>query len=194
MTIQLYMLRHGPTSAPTGSFIGRTDAGLSGHGLERLDGVLPYLTDIDCWYASPMLRTRRTVEELRQRGCIIEDIVYDTRLQEIDFGRWEQKTFAGIAAADPELIRSWNDYENFTFPRGEAVHDFIGRVQEMLHLFSQSDCTGIGIMTHGGVIRTMICLALGIPTRDYLLFDVRPASLTILELFDRGAVLKGLNL
>jgi broad specificity phosphatase PhoE len=194
MTIQLYIFRHGPTSASPASFIGSTDAGLSGHGLERLTGVIPYLTDIDCWYASPMRRTRQTVEELRERGCSIQDIVYDNRLREIDFGRWEQKTFSEIAAADPVLVLSWKDYENFTFPQGEAVHDFIRRVQEMLNLFTELNKDRIGIMTHGGVIRTMICLALGIPARDYLLFDVQPASLTLLELYDQGGVLKGLNL
>jgi hypothetical protein len=41
----------------------------------------------------------------------------------------------------------------------------------------------------------MICLALGLPPRSYLLFDVRPASLTVLELFPGGSgVLRGLNL
>lgn len=194
MTTLLYLLRHGPTSAPAGSFIGCTDVGLSGHGLERLTRVLPYLSGIECWYVSPMERTRQTVAELQQRGCSIPDIVYEDRLREIDFGRWEQKTFKEIAALDPGLVNSWKDYENFTFPRGETVQDFIGRVQEMLESFTNTNHNRIGIMTHGGVIRTMICLALGIPTRDYLLFDVQPASLTMLELYDQGGILKGLNL
>ncbi len=194
MTTLLSLLRHGPTSAPVGSFIGSTDAGLSGHGLERLTGVLPYLSDIECWHASPMQRTRQTLAELQRRGCSIHDIVYEDRLREVDFGRWEQKTFIEIAAADPDLINSWQDYENFTFPKGEAVQAFILRVREMLEVLYCSDHNSIGIMTHGGVIRTMICLALNIPVRDYLLFDVQPASLTLLELYDQGGILKGLNL
>jgi alpha-ribazole phosphatase/probable phosphoglycerate mutase len=64
----------------------------------------------------------------------------------------------------------------------------------MLDFFNALPEAKIGVMTHGGVIRTMICLALGLDAKNYLLFDVRPASLTVLELFDQGGVLSGLNL
>jgi broad specificity phosphatase PhoE len=194
MATQLYLLRHGPSSAPVGSFVGSTDVPLSGKGLERLSGLIPSLQEMDCWYCSPMLRTRRTVDELQRHGCQIKGIQIADGLREIDFGRWEQKTFAEITAADPDLMQVWQDYENFVFPRGEAVSDFNGRIQEMLETFMQSGHARIGVMTHGGVIRTMICLALGISVRNYLLFDVQPASLTILDLYSEGGVLKGLNL
>jgi len=91
-------------------------------------------------------------------------------------------------------VDAWQEYADFSFPGGEAVADFVQRVGEMLAVFSSSGLERIAVVTHGGVIRTMICLALGLPARHYLLFDVRPASLSVLELFDRGGVLKGLNL
>jgi broad specificity phosphatase PhoE len=194
MTTHLHLLRHGPTAAPGGRFIGSTDVGLSGQGLERLSGAIGHLTNIDCWYASPMLRTRQTVDQLKQRGCAVKDVIYDARLQEIDFGRWEQKTFTEISVTDPTLIADWQEYESFSFPEGESVHNFIGRVREMLELFADSEHEHIAVMTHGGVIRTMISLALGISPGSYLLFDVQPASLTQLDLYDQGGVLRGLNL
>ncbi len=194
MATRLYLLRHGPTTASAGSFIGSTDVALSGRGLERLPGLIPLLQEMDCWYCSPMLRTRQTVDVFRHNGCSIDEVLYDERLREIDFGRWERQTFAEIAAADPDLIDDWQEYEKFVFPRGEAVSDFSGRVREMLSTFMQSGHDRIGVMTHGGVIRTMICLALGISVRSYLLFDVQPASMTILELYSEGGILKGLNL
>ena len=149
MPTQLYLLRHGPTSAPAGSFVGSTDVSLSGQGLERLTGTIPCLQEIDCWYCSPMLRTRQTVDELQQRGCRIDEIRFDNGLREIDFGRWEQKTFAEIVAADPDLIRAWEGYEDFVFPRGEAVEDFIERVQMMLDRFVDTGLDRIAVVTHG---------------------------------------------
>lgn len=193
MAKQLYLFRHGPTTAATGSLVGSTDVPLSGKGLARLATLTSHLRDADLWYCSPMLRARQTLDMLRQYGYGTGEIQYDERLREIDFGRWEMKTFHEIAACDPDLVSAWNRYMDFVFPDGEAVNDFIRRVQEMLESFTSAGGDRIVVMTHGGVIRTMICLALGISARNYLLFDVQPASLTILELFEEGGVLKALN-
>jgi len=198
MPTQLFLLRHGPTSAPPGCFAGSSDVPLSGQGLARLDKISAQLKNIDCWYCSPMLRTRQTLQHLRHLGCRVGEPVYDERLREIDFGRWELQTFADIAAKDEELLPAWNQYLDFVFPEGEAVPTFIQRVEAMLAVFSGMETsTGtntVAVVTHGGVIRTMICLALGISPRNYLLFDVQPASLTVLDLFSEGGVLRGLNL
>jgi broad specificity phosphatase PhoE len=194
MPTQLFLLRHGPTAAPAGCFVGSTDVALSGNGLTRLDNLIPLLSETDSWYCSPMRRTRQTLEQLQQRGCSVDTPVYDERLREIDFGRWEMQTFADIAAQDEDQLAAWNQYLDFVFPEGEAVADFIARVTTMLAILSESEHKSISVMTHGGVIRTMICLALGISPRNYLLFDVQPASLTVVQLFSRGGVLRGLNL
>ncbi|WP_446008104.1 histidine phosphatase family protein [Candidatus Electrothrix sp.] len=194
MPTQLFLLRHGPTAAPSGCFVGSTDVSLSGKGLTRLDTLIPLLRETDCWYCSPMLRTRQTLERLQQLGCSVDTPVYDERLREIDFGRWEMQTFTDIAVQDEDQLAAWNQYLDFVFPEGEAVADFIERVDAMLALFSACEQKSIAVMTHGGIIRTMICLALGISPHNYLLFDVQPASLTVLQLFSEGGVLCGLNL
>ncbi len=191
--VRLFLLRHGPTTAPQGCFAGSTDLPLSGQGLAGLKELLPHLQEIETWYCSPMRRTRQTLDCLCQQGCQIKQPVYDARLREIDFGAWEMKTFAEIAAADPEQIVAWQDYERFAFPNGETVADFLQRTQEMLAVLAASG-KQVAAVTHGGVIRAMICMALGLPPRSYLLFDVRPASLTVLDLFSNGAVLRALNL
>jgi len=191
---RLHLLRHGPTVAPKGYFVGSTDVPLSGQGLSRLAGLTTHLQTVDCWYCSPMLRTKQTFDRLRESGCPVNSPVYDQRLREIDFGRWEMRTFAEIAAADPGGVEEWNQYPDFAFPEGESVPDFIQRTKEMLTIFTAADCKNIAVMTHGGIIRTMICLALGLSVRNYLLFEVQPASLTILELFSEGGILRGLNI
>ncbi len=197
MPTRLFLLRHGPTSAPSGCFVGRSDVPLSGQGLSRLANTADLLKDIDSWYCSPMLRARQTLERLQKEGCPVDAPVYDDRLREIDFGRWELQTFADIAAQDQEQFAAWNQYLDFVFPEGEAVAAFIQRVETMLAVFggmeSNTGTRTVAVVTHGGVIRTMICLALGISPRNYLLFDAQLASLTVLELFSEGGVLRGLN-
>ncbi|WP_339133903.1 MAG: histidine phosphatase family protein [Candidatus Electrothrix sp. GW3-4] len=194
MPTRLLLLRHGPTTAPSGCLVGSSDVPLSGQGLARLGNIVTDVKGGECWYCSPMLRTRQTLEHVRQLGCPVGEPLYEDRLREINFGRWELQTFADIAAQDKEQLAAWNQYLDFVFPEGEAVSAFIARVEAMLAMFSASEHNTVAVMTHGGVIRTMICLALGISPRNYLLFDVQPASLTVLELFSEGGVLRGLNL
>ena len=194
LAIQLYLIRHAPTTAPQGSLAGSSDLPLSGEGVARLASVSKKLTGVDSWFCSPMLRTRQTLEIIEQKGCTIDGVHYDNRLREMDFGRWELKTFADIAALEPDRVNDMENYLDFVFPQGERVADFIDRVQEMLQLFSASNNDRIAVVTHGGIIRTMICLALNICPSNYLLFTVDYASLSILEMYSRGGVLRGLNL
>lgn len=194
MATRLFLVRHGQTTADAGCFVGSTDLGLSGQGLERLARVSSHVNCLEDWYCSPMIRTRQTLDKLAEFDSTVTRVTHDSRLREIDFGRWEMQTFAEIAATDPELLAGWQQYLDFSFPKGESVADFVCRVQEMLDSLCALDKESVGVMTHGGVIRTMICLSLGLSPRNYLLFDVAPASLCILDVYSDGAILKGLNL
>ncbi len=194
MSTQLYLIRHAPAAAASGCLVGSSDVPLSGKGQEPLAAIVPLLDGLDRWYCSPMLRTRQTLVKLQSCGLDIAEVQIDSRLREIDFGRWECKSFQDIAEQEPDVIVAWQAYADFVFPEGESVKGFTRRVRELLDEFSAADDQRIAVMTHGGVIRTMICLALGIPESKYLLFDVQPASLTMLTLFDQGGVLNGLNI
>lgn len=193
MVTQLYLLRHGPTVVEDGSLVGSSDVPVSGKGFAHLSSLVRVLNSMDAWYCSPLIRARQTMDKIKTFGVSIADYQIEPKLQEINFGRWELKTFKDIASDDPEAVIAWQEYSNFVFPGGESIHDFTSRVQCMLDTFVNSEHQRIGIISHGGVIRTMICLALGISSHNYLLFDVKPASLTILTLYDQGAVLNGLN-
>jgi len=196
MSTELYLIRHCPLDVVPGTLVGSTDLSLSElpEMEENFAQINRNLEGMDVWFCSPMLRCRQTLEILQQQFNIARDVNYDERLREIDFGRWEMQSFAAINAAAPEYIEPWSRYTDFVFPGGEAVCDFSERVGAMLELFKTHDAEKIAVITHGGVIRTMICLALGLSVRHYLLFDVQPASLTVLELFSQGGILKGLSI
>ena len=196
LMVRLLLIRHAATAASENALLlGSTDAAASHSGLKQL-GRMPALLEPyrpDRWYCSPMRRAVQTADMLRGLGAIEQHVQVDERLREIDFGRWEEKSFAEIEASDPGLIAAWSRYDDFVFPDGEAVAGFTGRVAAVLEMFRAAGEERIGIVTHGGVIRTMICLALGISARNYLLFPVQPAALTIIDLYPEGGVLTGLN-
>ena len=142
-----------------------------------------------------MLRTRQTLEELQVQGAVA-GVVYDGRLREIDFGSWEMKSFAELVEQGAD-IDAWREYHHFCFPGGEAIADFVARLRSLADewrlLEKKEKNKQIVIITHGGVIRTMLCLLLGLDHKNYLLFEIGYGSWTTVALHTGGGVLTGLN-
>lgn len=197
MAARLLLIRHAAVAGfDRPLLLGATDlpAGPQGlQDLQRLAGVLAGF-DPGAWFCSPLLRARQSMARLGEFCEAAREAVVDERLREIDFGRWEMQSFAEIAAVDQDLIPGWVEYEAFTFPDGEPVALFCERVAAVLADLRASAHREIAMIAHGGVIRTLICLALGLSPKNYLLFDVRPGTLAVLDLHSDGAVLAGLNL
>jgi len=154
-----------------------------------LDGFSP-----ESWSCSPMKRTRQTLGRIDGMCGIDQDVKIDDRLREMDFGRWEMKSFAEIVSADPDLMESWAAFEGFIFPGGESVSGFIKRIAAVLADLRKLPEREVCVITHGGVIRAMICLELGLAVKNYLVFDVHPGALSVLDLYPDGGILSGLNL
>ena len=197
MASRLLLIRHAAVeSSELPLLLGATDlpAGPQGlRDLQRLAGVLAGF-DPGAWFCSPLLRARQSMARLGEFCEAAREAVVDERLREINFGRWEMRSFPEIADLDQDLIPAWAEYEGFTFPGGEAVATFCERVASVLADLRASAYREIAVVAHGGVIRTLICLALGLSPKNYLLFDVRPGTLAVLDFHPDGAILAGLNL
>lgn len=194
MAKRLILVRHGDLGEGCrGRYIGRTDAPLSPVGrlqAAALAGELARLRGASI-LCSPLLRARETAAiSLGEEGIF----TIDDDLREISFGRWESMSFAEIAAADPDAVEKWAALdEDFTFPGGEGIGPFRTRIGAVADRIA-ADPTGTVIaVTHGGVIRLLICIFLGLDYRHYLLFDVRPGSITELSLDNDRGVLTRLN-
>lgn len=197
MKKRVLLIRHAAIEeAGKGVLVGRSDVPAGVRPLRELDRLARVLGAYapEVWRCSPLLRARQTAARLGEWCEGARSAIVDDRLREIDFGRWEMKSFSEIAALQQEQIAAWGEYDSFAFPGGEAVASFCGRVASVLADLQAAEEQEIAVVSHGGVIRTLICLALHLPPRSYLLFDVRPGSLALLDLYPEGAVLGGLNL
>ncbi|MGW8193432.1 MAG: histidine phosphatase family protein [Desulforhopalus sp.] len=188
----LYLLRHGDTGM-TGRYLGSSDLGLSERGVRQLEKTRLQLHDarIETVYCSPLLRCRQTLDLLeltcRHQFC--------DALREIDFGRWERKSFEEVVKTDKELVDSWNFApDRFCFPGGESVPHFRKRVEQFKKQLEDTDDERVLVVSHGGVIRHLLCLALGLYAEKYLIFDVRPGNFCSIKLFGECGVLTGFNL
>jgi len=193
---RLILVRHGDTGDHLRRrYIGSTDIPLSIQGrrqaaaLKKMFGRgLP-----DIRLSSPLIRCRETA------GILTEGIPggfkVDPDLREIDFGQWEKMTFSEILAASPDDVARWTDFDpDFTFPRGEAIRDFQDRLKRFAETLADTDADSVLAVTHGGVIRFLICRFLQLAPWQYILFEVKPASVTVIQICEGKGTLAGLNL
>jgi broad specificity phosphatase PhoE len=192
--IDLHFIRHGQTKARPGVLVGATDMELSEQGKETMRRLGPCLPDgLDC-LCSPLVRARQSLACI-QSGCTAASVRIVNELREMDFGSYELHSFSDLAGRGEDLSGMVRDYQSFVFPGGEAVADFLSRLkkfQKTLHTFRKQE-KSLLIVSHGGVIRTLICLLLGLDVEKYLLFDIGYGSWTTVRLFSDGGVLTRLN-
>ncbi|MGB3212017.1 MAG: histidine phosphatase family protein [Desulforhopalus sp.] len=189
---EVFLLRHGDTGMLR-RYIGSSDVPITGQGREqvRKTGEVLQEKEIQKILCSPMLRCRQTLEQLNlQCACRFDEL-----LKEIDFGRWEGKNFAEIEQGDKGLVATWmNNPTTFSFPEGESLDAFSKRVALVKSQLEQMVEDKILVITHGGIIRHLLCLLLGLNSKDYLVFDVKPGCFCSLRLYSQGGVLTGFNI
>ncbi|MBM9518980.1 histidine phosphatase family protein [Desulforhopalus vacuolatus] len=187
---KILFMRHGDTGL-TGRWVGSSDVELSAEGAAQI-AALAGRVDVDGFsriLLSPMRRCRQTLSllDLDREGELLDD------LREIDFGRWEKRSFSEISAEEPEIVHRWlENWSSFTFPGGERLLDFHRRVAHCKEILQVSD-DDIFVIAHGGVIRILLCLLLNLSVENYLLFDVQPGRFCEIRLHSQGGVLTRFN-
>ncbi|NTW77162.1 MAG: histidine phosphatase family protein, partial [Syntrophaceae bacterium] len=126
MAKKLVMIRHGVLDSEYhGRFMGKTDVGLSAAGQKQAAALALPMDNLReaHFIVSPLRRTLETARLALAASGQSFDI--DSDLREIDFGLWEEKTFAEISMTDPAGVERWSNFDNdFVFPGGEAIQSF----------------------------------------------------------------------
>jgi len=151
-------IRHGATEWNAEHRIqGLRDVPLSAEGRTALEGARPpALLARAHWYASPLLRAVETAEML---GLMA---MPEPLLLEMDWGEWEGRTVAELRTADPEGMKV-NETRglNFRPPGGESPRDVQARIKDWAEALVDQGPGVYGAVTHKGVIRAAVALALG---------------------------------
>src|SRR5271165_1740020 len=108
--------------------VGRTLRARIGAEIDRLEAA-------DAFVASPLLRTRETMELVRgAMGLASDRYRLDPALKELTFGDWEGLTWPEVTARDPKgLAARRADKWNFVPPKGESYAMLAARLQPWLH-------------------------------------------------------------
>jgi alpha-ribazole phosphatase len=195
MAARLLLVRHAHVEpCYADHYVGRTDVPLSADGLRKAAALAPLVKSRgpERCFCSPLARARQTAEVLCGPAGLAIQI--DEDLREVDFGDWEAKTFREIAAESPAAVTRWAEsLAGFVFPGGESLDGFFGRVRRAAERLAVCPAPVALVVTHGGVIRSLLCHFLGLGPRHFLLFGLRHAACTTIDVSEGRGVLSGLN-
>ncbi|RJQ37630.1 MAG: alpha-ribazole phosphatase [Dehalococcoidia bacterium] len=193
---RLFLVRHGETELKSSErYWGATDVALSALGLEQAARLRERLASekIDAIYASPLARARTTAELIASRHGL--GVTICPELREIDFGQLEGLTFSEIEQRFPDVAGLWKKRTlKLVFPGGDAVATFNRRVSRFTkRLEKHTAGETLLVVAHNGPLRTLICRLLGIGLEHRWRFRLELASLSIIETYSPGGVLRLLN-
>ncbi len=191
---ELLLIRHGESLHAGSRYIGRTDTPLTAFGQKQAEALSCRLSEtaLDALFVSPALRARETIRPLLFKQKI--EMVIDPDLQEIDFGAWEGLSFEEIRVQFPELVSEWaRNHMGFLFPDGESLDACWKRVCRAGGRLAAAQGKRVAVVTHGGVIRYLLCYFLGLAPEQHRIFQIDLGSVTSILLQEGVATLKGLN-
>jgi len=168
--VRLTLVSHAMTDAmAAGRF--PADEPLSEIG-QRQTQAMPDLGSVDTAVCGPELRTIQTAERLGLRPR------REPMLADLACGRWRGQLLGDIGPAD---LAVWLTDPNGAPHGGESVAALIGRVRAWLDSLAGHP-ERIVAVTHPGVIRAAVVVALDAPPTSFWRIDVGPASRTVMHL------------
>jgi len=156
------LLRHGAVVGGP-CFRGSTDDPLTEEGWTQMWHSVKQQPPWDHIFSSPLQRCANFARELAKRHNTRYTL--DARLREIHFGEWEGQTSANIHASSPTALQQfWADPTIYTPPGAEPLLVFQTRVLSCWRMLQHKhQGRRLLLVTHGGVIRTLLCHVSGHP-------------------------------
>jgi probable phosphoglycerate mutase len=188
--LTLVLTRHGLTTRSNPEqHLGQTiDVPLSAQGREQAVALAARLAPIafDRVISSPLLRARQTADAIRETPSDHPrpPLETDRRLLEMDYGEWEGLTYQQIDEYGARERRLWeDDPAAIPCPSGESGNDVAARARLFLEeLLEQHGERRVLAVAHSTLNRVLICVALGIPIREFRLRVVQSqVNLTALQ-------------
>ena len=177
---KLILIRHGQTEMNAQNlYFGKLNPLLNDLGIEQAYMVKEKLSNIayDYIYSSPLERARETAEIC---NYLNKEIIYDNRLEEINFGAFEGLTFKEISKKFPnevkEMERNW---KTFNYITGESLEELYQRAVSFLETLDYTKDNLV--ISHWGIINCIISYFVSGTLDTYWKFKVDNCSIVVFE-------------
>jgi alpha-ribazole phosphatase len=193
-TIQIAFVRHAQAGLQE-RFCGHSDPGLSVQGQEQLPAIIQILSHIvpRAIWSSDLRRARETAEPIAEHFGM--DYATSPGLREMNFGKWEGRTWREVEHQYPKDARAWAKlFPHHRPPGGESFLELQARVVDQLEQLAKYAGPGCTlVVTHAGFIRTAVAWALGIPDEHISRIGQNHGALTTLEKVGNHWTITALN-
>ena len=192
--VTVFLLRHGETAwNKLGRVMGRTQVPLGADGIEQIKKIAPLIATLklDAIYTSPLRRAVQTAK-LVAVGTKLPTCKSEG-LNEIAFGEWTGRHFDELI--DSELYRRFiKSPANTLLPGRETISDVQRRGVKVIDEAAQKLPGGRFLfVSHGDVIRAILCHYMKLPLNEYRRLRVDNGSLSALQTDRRWAEIKYVN-
>lgn len=187
----IYLVRHGAVNLGSDICYGQLDCELTESYAQDLQSLTNYVqarcpaSEHMQIISSPLTRCLKLAKGLQQAvQPVSTSLKTNTAFQEINFGDWEGKTWQSIGK---QAIDDWSaDLLDYQFFKGESARQFDQRVVTAWHQLNESLSTAkqtqnIILITHAGVIRSILSHFLKIPLDHALTLKIDKLSVSILR-------------
>lgn len=166
------LLRHGE-SQYSHTLRGHLDDELTAKGWQQMQSTIEQVANQswDVIISSSLKRCACFAEQLAKTAEL--PLLLNHDLKEMYFGEWEGVSTQQIYETSPELLANfWQKPSQYCPPRAETLMQFQTRVlkgfQELLVQMQNQNWQHGLVVTHGGVIKLLACLATQQPLDDLL--------------------------
>jgi len=164
--IRILLARHGQTEwNAQRRFQGKTDVPLNESGLNEARMLAERLKNwpVDAIYTSPLSRALETAKIVSGLNVNAARLEVRSELEEMSFGSWEKLSVHDVAKSFPGHYEAWKDDPSKVVPPGgESFEDVVKRVKPVLDGILNREDQEVLIVAHGGVIRAIVVLLLGL--------------------------------
>lgn len=187
------LLRHGACEGGE-IFRGSTDVTLTETGWQQMRDALAPLSGWQHVVCSPMQRCRGFAEAFAQQQGI--GLRVHEQFRELHFGDWEGQRIVDIQREHGESLRSfWDNPARFTPPNGEPISAFRDRVVAAANeVLDQHRGQHVLLISHGAVIRQLLCEWLQMPMTAFSNIAVPYAGLSRVRIYYRDGAAPWLQL
>lgn len=131
-------------------------------------------------YTSTLQRARQTAKEVAARFRL--RAVADSRLNEIDFGKWEGAFYRQLDEDGGVEFRKWREGKIPRPPGGESVDSLSRRVGAFFkEILKRHPDETVAVISHGGPIKMFLFKVLKSEHSSIWSFRIDPASLSLVE-------------
>ncbi len=189
MGVKFFLIRHGQTLwNKEGRYQGVYDIGLTREGIRQAKYAAKYLSRVNLSniYSSPLKRAADTANIIGESKGL--KVIVRESLKEIYFGKWEGMKFSDINKEFHDDYQQWlKDPYNSCPTEGECFKQVQERaIAEIDNIINENeDKSSVAVITHGGIIFSLLASWLKIPLSRWRSIIQRQGSINIVVI-DKG--------